>query len=153
MKRRRDKKKKDIVIILIGLGLIVLIILLFVLLNNDLGSDSSAIYGDRLDGISSVKISNSDKEEITKNIEESDKTESVEVSVQGKILNVNIIIKKDTSRDDAKALANLVTDKLSDDEKKFYDIQIFIDKEDDEAFPIIGYRHHGKTDFSWTLDR
>lgn len=60
----------------------------------------------------------------------------------------------DTSVDTAKALNTKVLDSLSNKEKKFYDIQIFV-KKDSEAtdFPIIGYKHHAKDTFSWTKDR
>ena len=39
-------------------------------------------------------------------------------------------------------------------ERKVYDVQVFIKKDGkDETFPIIGYLHHGKENFSWTRDR
>ena len=42
----------------------------------------------------------------------------------------------------------------SDDEKSYYDIQFIISKESDkDHFPIIGYKHHTKTDIKWTKDR
>ena len=45
-------------------------------------------------------------------------------------------------------------DQLDDDEKGFYDIQIFVKKDTDAAdFPIIGYKHHAKDSFSWTKNR
>ena len=66
----------------------------------------------------------------------------------------NIIINKETSREDAKALSDTVLSKISDKQKELYDVEIFVDKEDDATFPIIGYRHKGKDKaVSWTVDR
>ena len=39
-------------------------------------------------------------------------------------------------------------------EKKFYDVEMFIKKtNDDVQFPIIGYKHRSKEVFSFTKDR
>ncbi len=150
MKKVRLKKDKVIIILLVLLAILVIILGLML---SDYNVDNKALYGDRLNGIKSVKISKSKLSEIDDNVESSGQVEKVETYVQGRIINSEIFIKNEVSRDDAKNLSVKVLEKLSDDEKKFYDVQIFIDKDDDATFPIIGYRHHNKQDVSWTLDR
>ena len=44
--------------------------------------------------------------------------------------------------------------KLKKEQKKYYDIQVFVQKsKETNEFPIIGYKHHTKDSFSWTKDR
>lgn len=149
--KRKIKNKK--VVLIIAICALILLLLLIKLLSDNV-NDTEAIYGNRLEGIEQVEIKNSTKSSIIKNIEETEKTEKVSVNVQGKIINISITLKEDTSRDDAKQLGDKVLEKLSDKEKEFYDVQVFIKKTtEDASFPIIGYRHHTKTSFTWTLDR
>ena len=116
--------------------------------------EGTALYGDRLDGIEEVELSNSKLTKIESNLKSDGAVKEADVSVAGKIVEVIITVQDDTSVDTAKALNTKVLDSLSNKEKKFYDIQIFV-KKDSEAtdFPIIGYKHHAKDTFSWTKDR
>lgn len=158
MEKRRSKSKvgkkiaKNKVILILFLCFIILVITLFVLLK-DYNNDTKALYGDRLDGISEVKLTSSKLDKIDDAIKATQLASSSKAYVEGKILNVDIVIKKSVDRETAKGLSSVVIENLEDDEKKFYDVQIFIDKYDDASFPIIGYRHHNKENFSWTLDR
>ena len=116
--------------------------------------EGTALYGDRLDGIEEVELSNSKLTKIESNLKSDGAVKEADVSVAGKIVEVIITVQDDTSVDTAKALNTKVLDSLSNKDKKFYDIQIFV-KKDSEAtdFPIIGYKHHAKDTFSWTKDR
>ena len=158
MKRRtknsefKSKLAKNKVIFILFLCLLVLFITLFVLLK-DYNKDTKALYGDRLDGISEVKLTNDKLDKIDEALKTTELVSNSKSYVKGKILNVDIIIKKEVDRETSKGLSSVVIENLEDAEKKFYDIQIFIDKYDDASFPIIGYRHHNKENFSWTLDR
>ena len=60
----------------------------------------------------------------------------------------------DLGLDQAKALSDVVYQEFSPDVQKFYDFQVFIQKTNGASnFPIIGYKHHNKENFSWTRDR
>ncbi len=146
-------RKNKFVIIAIGVFLI-LVVLVFQIATMFFPEEGTALYGDRLDGIEEVELSNSKLTKIESNLKSDGAVKEAEVSVAGKIVEVIITVQDDTSVDTAKALNTKVLDSLSDKEKKFYDIQIFV-KKDSEAtdFPIIGYKHHAKDTFSWTKDR
>lgn len=151
MRTNKQNNKKILIVIVVC---VVLLIVLGLKLLTNFTSDNDAIYGDRLEGIESNKITSSKKSEIKNNVESLNKTKSVKVSTQGKIINVEITLNDDVTRDDAKSLADKVIEKLSENEKKFYDVQVFISKTtDDASFPIIGYCHHNRSGFTWTLDR
>lgn len=146
-------RKNKFVIIAIGVFLI-LVILAFQVVNMFFPKEGKALYGNRLDGIENVEITDSKKEEIENSVKEDAITKDVSVSVAGKIIEAIITVEDDTSLDAAKALTTRVINCLKDNEKEFYDIQVFIKKDTDtNDFPIIGYKHHAKDSFSWTKDR
>ena len=119
------KKNKSTVIVVICC--LILTILIFTVKLMFLPNEAKAIYGNRLNGIKSVKIKNS----------------------------VIITLNNETNRDTAKQYPEKILEELEDDQKNFYDIQVLIEKESDEdkAFPIIAYRHEGDNEFSFTKDR
>ena len=138
-------------------SLIVVIILVIItaiytktILNN---TEKEAIYGSRTKAIENVKISSKTMDNIKK-VYSDIKDEDVSVELQGRIIEVMVTvkdgIKDDTARDKTKEIIKI----LSNKERKVYDVQVFIKKKGkDSTFPIIGYLHHGKENFSWTRDR
>lgn len=146
-------RKNKFIIIAIGIFLI-LVFLAFQVKMIFFPEEGKAIYGNRLDGIEEVEITKARKESIESAVKEDSATKSVSVNVSGKIIEVIITVQDDTPVDTAKNLSTKISDTLKSDEKKFYDVQIFIKKENDaKDFPIIGYKHHAKDEFSWTKDR
>ena len=138
---------------IIGLIILVLMIVAFFKVKNIFNPDeSTAIYGTRLEGREKVKISKKTKENVKKNLEE--RTESFSIRIAGNIINISIKVKEDVSLDEAKNLGNKAVEGFSEEEKKYYDIQIFIQNEKNaNQFPIIGYKHQNKGAISWTKDR
>ena len=105
-------------------------------------------YGDRLDGIEEHKISSSTIDDIEDTLKENDKVINVDYHNEGRILNFDITVSNDMSQDDAKKLGEVILDKISNKNKKYYDISVSVDtKEDNENYPIIGYKHKTRDDF------
>lgn len=146
-------RKNKFIIIAIGVFLI-LVFLAFQVVTMLFPKEGTALYGDRLDGIKEVELTDKKLSNIESTLKEDSATKEAQASVQGKIVEVIITVQDETSVDTAKALSNKVLDCLTKDEKKFYDVQVFVKKDNDATdFPIIGYRHHAKDTFSWTKDR
>ena len=146
-------RKNKFVIIAIGVFLI-LVIVAFLVFNMFFPAEGTALYGDRLDGIQDVELTDNKLNDISSTLEENEAVKKASVSVQGKIVEVIITAQDDTSLDTAKGLNTIVLDALDEDEEAFYDIQIFVTKDTEATdFPIIGYKHHAKDSFSWTKDR
>lgn len=121
---------------------------------NSIFVNNQSKYGSRLDGINEVKIDDKKKKEIKENIESLQITKSVSIRLSGKTINVMITVNDDIELDKAKETAGKILEKLSDEEKKFYDVQIFVSKDTDDAkYPILGYKHHSKDYVNWTKDR
>lgn len=106
-------------------------------------------YGNRLDGIENVQITDTHKEEIASFIKEKDKVESVVINIKGKIIYITTTL-KDGKTTDAESIAIKSLEKLTEDEKNFYDINFIFDKKDDATFPIMGYKKSNATIISWT---
>ncbi len=146
-------RKNKFIIIAIGVFLI-LVILAFQIVTMFFPKDGTALYGDRLDGIENVELTKTKLTKIEDALKENEIVKKASVSVQGKIVEVIITVQDDTSVDSAKELNTTVLNSLEEDEKKFYDIQIFVKKDTDATdFPIIGYKHHARDNFSWTKNR
>ncbi len=133
---------------------LVLTILVFIMKFVFFPNDGNALYGDRLDGINEVKIKDSKLEQIEATLEEKEEIEKATASISGRILNVIITVKDDVSVDTAKTFTDKIDEALDEDQKKFYDIQVFVKKNnDDEKFPIIGYHHQNSDHYSWSKNR
>ena len=145
------KNKFTVVAVVVFL---ILILLLVQIKNIFFPNEEKAIYGNRLEGSSSVRISDDKKKSIEKNITEDGIAKKASVRVSGRIVEVMIIVEAETSVDVAKELTDKILDKLNKSEEKYYDIQAFINKEEETSnFPIIGYKHHKKKHFAWTKNR
>ena len=133
---------------------VIFVILVFAVKLTFFPNEGTAIYGDRLDGIEEVEITDKQQEDIIKALEDKDEVKKVSCDIKGRTLNVLITVNDDVELDPAKALTSSITDNLEEDQASYYDIQVFISKDnDDTRFPIIGYKHQNKDGFSWTKDR
>ena len=111
------------------------------------------VYGNRLAGIESVTINKEHQDEIIVFLKEQEIVDDATISIKGKIIYLNIYLKSGKV-DDAQSLAIKTLDKLTEDEKNFYDINYtFVKKEaneEDTSFPMMGYKKSDKTIISWT---
>ena len=115
-------------------------------------NETKAIYGTRLEGKEKVPITNDHINRVKEAIKDS--TITTEVRVAGRIIYVDITVNPDVTVEGAKGLGNTIVEVFSEEEKAYYDIQILIANSANEAqFPIIGYRHHTRTEIFWTKDR
>lgn len=157
-------KKFIVVLVLVLIGIICLILLKNFLYPN---SNVSA-YGNRLEGIENIKFNKSDKEKVIEVIKSNEKVSSAKMNVHGRIINVIFNINKDTSVDDAKAIANESLGSFSDEVKGYYDIEYIITMDEEEGtktevtndegkteevvtkiFPIMGYKNSNSEGIVW----
>lgn len=146
--------KNDKVTVVAFIICVIFVVLVFAIKLTFFPNEGTAIYGDRLDGIEKVEITDKQQKDIIKSLEDKDEVKSADTDIKGRTLNVLITVNDDVELDPAKALTSSVIDNLKKDQTSFYDIQVFISKDnDDTRFPIIGYKHQDKDEFSWTKDR
>lgn len=133
---------------------VIFVIIVFAVKLTFFPDEAKAIYGDRLDGIEEVEITSKEQDNIISKLEEKAEVKKAEVDIKGRIINTIITVNDDVEVNSAKALTTTITDTLEEDQRSYYDIQVFIKKDNDDArYPIIGYKHQDKDSFSWSKDR
>lgn len=133
---------------------VIFVILVYMVKLTFFPNEAKAIYGDRLDGIKEVEITKNIQDKIVKGLEEKEEVKEAKTNIQGRILNVLITVEDEVELDAAKSLTTVILDNLKNKQKKYYYIQVFVSKKnDDTRFPIIGYKHQDKDEFSWSKDR
>lgn len=94
-----------------------------------IGSSGLPVYGDRLDGIEDVPISEEQIENIKEEIEKTDFVLKVtKPYLNGKVLKVVIYVSDKAGIDPSKALAAKVSEILTEEQKAFYDVEVFLTK-------------------------
>ena len=88
------------------------------------------VYGDRLDGIENVKITDEQKSNLVNKL--MDVPEVLKVSephLSGRTYNVVITYTDKGKQVEARKLAKYVTESLTEDQNNYYDVQVFIKKQ------------------------
>lgn len=105
-------------------------------------------YGNRLEKENKYKISSNTINDIKDTVSKEDGVNKVIYHKEGRILNFTIELDDDIVLDSAKKYADIVIDKLSKKNLKYYDVQVFLNSDNDK-FPTIGYHAKGSDSYSW----
>lgn len=107
-------------------------------------------YGHRLDDESKYKLEKNVVDDIKSEISSKDGVNKVTYNKEGRILNFTIKVENDVVLDTSKKLAEEIISKIDKKSLKYYDVQIFLDADDSDKYPIIGYRAKGEeSSISW----
>lgn len=140
----KNKKKKTIIIGLIIFFAILLTLSFFMF------RTTGNLYGSRLDGLKKVLVSNDTAKVIKQEFEKKETVENFAYDRRGRILNFILTVNEDVSKEDAKKLAKDLLTNLTEDQQKYFDIQVFLKKSKDDAFDYIGYKNKSGKEFFWT---
>ncbi|MDD4027955.1 MAG: hypothetical protein PHN54_02740 [Bacilli bacterium] len=102
--------------------------------------DSKSVYGDRLEGIEDVVITDLKKEELKAFIDESNTVIDSKFETHGKIINIIINLNSKGTEEKAKDLFNDILEKFSEQELEYYDFQYFVNNEE-LKYLLIGYKN------------
>lgn len=151
MKELIQKHKRLAIAIGISLVLLLIILAFFVML---LIGGSSNKYGNRLDGIDEVKISDDALDTIAIEMKEKEEVKDSSVRVQGKIINVILTFNSDVDSKKAKEVAASTLESFSEEQLAFYNVQYFLTREstgeEDTPYVITGNKHPSKEEIGWT---
>jgi preprotein translocase subunit SecF len=144
----KDHKK---LFIILGI-LLVLFIICFVIVYKIFFSYGNNKYGSRLDNIQNLEISNYTVDKLESELAELDGVNSVSYHLNGKLIGIIFKVEPSLEKDDAKEYGDKVLEYFSDEEKEAYDIQIFVtcDSEEDNPYPIIGYKKAKIDHITWS---
>lgn len=126
---------------------VIIFIMLYVFFSVFLGSNGK--YGHRLDGISSVKLSNKDLSSVKEDIDGNKIVDSSSIRLVGKIVYIDIVFTKDADSSKAKEIAGKCLEKFDDDEKEFYDFEFILSQDIDNGFNITGTKSPKIDNISW----
>jgi len=120
------KHKLTTFIIIIYIAVVIAAYFLFKIF---MGSNGLPVYGDRLDGIKEVEITDAQKQKLVADLSASANVVSVSTPhLSGRTYNVTIYVGDIDSLDNAKKLSDIVTKSLDEKQNAFYDVQVFITK-------------------------
>ena len=145
-------KRNRVYSILMIISIICIVSILVGVLVYFFGQTNKDKYGNRLEGIESVKISDSKISEIENKISENELVKETKIDIKGKLIYINITLNTG-KHSDSEAIAQASLELYSEEEKAFYDIQYIvenIDKEITENFPVMGYIKAGGSVIKWT---
>lgn len=147
-------KENRVFVILMAVAIVCVAIILAMMVVYIVNSSTRNRYGNRLDGISDVKIEEKRVTSMEEEVSAMEKVEKVTINIHGKIVNFNIDVSKDATMDNAKNIAIKCIDLFEEDYKNFYDIQFLINQadtdEENKGFTILGYLKAGRTTISWS---
>ncbi len=147
LKKWINKNKGFAIICALALILFIIMVVIFVRL---LVGGSSNKYGNRLDGIDKVKISNEVYESVKEEVKDVEGVNDVSVRLQGKIVYTTIELSDSISADKAKEIAKNTLDNYTEDELKYYDFSFFLKWKGEESDKVItGNKHHNLEDITW----
>lgn len=109
-------------------------------------------YGDRLDGIELITISDDKKNSVVEDIKQRKNVKDAKVEVSGKIIYIRIAFNAGADLDTSKAIAVKTLEQFSDEEKAFYDVHFTLVSEKNEVsdgFTIMGSKNVNGTNLIW----
>ncbi len=141
------KHKIEVIAVLI---IFIICILSYFAIKPLLGNDSNK-YGNRLDGIENVKISDEQINKMIKELEDKKDIKSVKYNLEGRLIYIIVEVSNETAVDVSKGYANKILEYFDDEQKSYYDIQVIVksDSSESEVYPIIGSKHKTSTGFVW----
>lgn len=149
IRKELKENRYTIIVFCIFLGLFIIGWLVFGLIMPN--GDENKKYGNRLDDIeeANAMITKEETDKIVTAVEKKSYVKNASISVEGRIINVIVEVKKSTSTSTAKSLDSVVLGAISDKQKKLYDVQLLIKNENNKAkdYPMIGYKNSSDKGF------
>lgn len=138
--------------ILMAIVLVCVIIMITILFNCFYSGKGSNKYGNRLEVIENVQISESRQNDYEKNLENNQKVEKANVRIQGRIIYIKVKFKSDTSMDEAKNIVEKSLTSFKKEEHQLYDFNITIQRDDNndaKGFLTSGSKNKNSKGISW----
>jgi len=145
----KKNKLLTVLIILIFLIIILCIVAVKVLIFPSYKVDK---YGDRLDNIDSVYITDNVFQGIKNEFGEIADFEINKFELSGKIVNIYINVGSSIDVATVKSNADRFISLFSEDKLSYYDFQVFVTGEDENKYPMIGYKNKNSEGLYWNYE-
>ena len=108
-------------------------------------------YSNRIVGIENVIISDSKIDNIKNKLLENKSINKITFKLDGALIKFFVEVKNDNSDFNIENMLNIILDNFEDDEKNFYDFQVFVTcEEKQKPYPMIAYKHCNNEIFTIT---
>lgn len=138
--------------ILIVVAIVCIIISVILLFKYFYFGNGGSNYGDRLEGIENVRISDEKQNEVSSKIDEDALVQSSTVGITGKRVDIRIVFEEKASLIDAQGIALKSLENFSDEEKAFYDFHFTLKQEateKTEGFLTMGAKNVNGSNLVW----
>ena len=155
-KLKKFYKEHRVFTILMSVVIVCLILIITVLVQIFYFGNGNDKYGDRLEGIDNVKISESKESDFENNIKNNEKVKNCDLVVTGRIIYITIQFEETTDLEEAKNIALKSLESFSEDETAFYDFNFTLKKNTSdkvEGFLISGARTKNGSGLVWNNNR
>lgn len=143
-------RKHKFAIVVSIIFIIVLLAIIFSLIRI-LSEDENDKYGKRIAGIENVKITDSRIDNVKGKILDDQNINKITFRLDGKLVKFFIEVKKDAVELNVESILNIIIDKFTEEEKSFYDFEVFITcEEKQKLYPMIAYKHRNNQVFTIT---
>ena len=140
------------VLIILGVILLGCVIAIVCVTFSFFMNSNNSVYGNRLDNIKDVPVTDSDKKVIVEKLEENEMVSNAKVDVRGKIIYITITFASDTTILDAESKAAQSLQDISDEILKLYDVMYTLKcdaSENSEGWIILGARNASGSGLNW----
>lgn len=135
---------------IIGVCAFFLILIIFFTIFFIIPSFGNNVYGNRLDGIKDHEIQSSTVKKIKNKIKSQEGVTKVSYHQEGKILNFIITVDGNTKLETAREYAEEVIKGISKKNLKYYDIQVFLNSDENTTvYPTAGYKSNKEDKLIW----
>lgn len=145
-------KKHKIKIILLFIFFLLIVFAVVGIINLLYPNSQKSIYGPRLEGIQNYDVNKSKLKDVASSLKEKEEVIKVSNSLSGRIINFIVTVKDETDLTISKSLTDIILEKFTEEEKGYFDFQVFIVSEnaENELYPIIGYKHNLSSSLVWS---
>ncbi len=152
---KRFYKEHRIFTILMAVVIVTVIVIATVLFQL-FGANGKGKYGNRLDGIDDVPITEERQDNYRDKLVENGKIKTASIDITGRIIYIKIVFESNVDLVEAEGIALQSLEDFSEEEQKFYDIQITLSAEatdSSEGFLIEGAHNKNGTGLIWGNNR
>ncbi len=155
-KLKRFYKEHRVFTILMSIVIVCLILIITVLVQIFYFGNGNDKYGNRLEGIDKVEISEARQSDYENNIVNTKKVKKCDLQVTGKVIYITMQFEENVDLEEAKNLALKSLENFKDEEKAFYDFNFTLKKNTSdkvEGFLISGARNKNGSGLVWNNNR
>lgn len=149
-------KEHRVFTILMAVVIVCAIIIITVLIQCFYVGNGTDKYGNRLEGIENVEITESRQNDFEHNLANNEKVRAVDLTITGKIIYITIQFEENVDLVEAESIALKTLEEFSDEEQSFYDFNFTLKEnssEKSEGFIISGAKNKNGSGLVWNNNR